>query len=158
MQQTSNRKTSGEVFNNGMIELVADKLHDGQLSLLFWKEGKPNIAPSVRIDRKTEFGSKTDLQTITFGPEDLDPTFLRAMRFPSHAEPFGTTQKLMEEFAISSVYTSLSNDHALLAAHSVLASWFVDATDCLVSLVLYGPDCPQGRGLFRILFAITDAQ
>lgn len=152
MQQTSNRMTSGEVFNNGMIELVADKLHDGQLSLLFWKEGKPNIVPSVKIDRKTKFGSKTDLQTITFAPEDLDPTFLRAMRFPSHAEPFGTTQKLMEEiFDIVKKYTSLSNDHALLAAHSVLASWFVDATDCPVSLVLYGPDCPQGQRLFRIL-------
>jgi hypothetical protein len=58
----------------------------------------------------------------------------------------------MEEICdIIKKYTSLSNDHALLAAHSVLASWFVDATDCPVSLVLYGPDCPQGQRLFRIL-------
>jgi hypothetical protein len=152
MQQTSNRKTSGEVFKNGMIELVADEAHDGQLSLLLWKEGEISISRRVKIDRKMEFGSGTDLQTIIFEPEDLNPTFLQAMRFPSRADPFGSTRQLMDEICeIIKRFTDLGNDNALLAAHSVLASWFLDATDCPVSLVIYGPDCPQGQRLIRIL-------
>jgi hypothetical protein len=74
------------------------------------------------------------------------------MRFPSHAKPFVTTQQLIEEiYDIVQQFTDLGDDNAWLAAHSVLASWFLDATDCPVSLVIYGPDCPQGQRLFRIL-------
>ena len=40
MGQASNRKTSGSAFKNGMIELVADHVHGGQLSLILWKEKK----------------------------------------------------------------------------------------------------------------------
>jgi hypothetical protein len=131
---------------------VADHVHGGQLSLLLWKEEKAHIDRCVRIDERTEWGSKTNLQTITFEPEDLDPTILRAMRFPSRAESFGSTQQLMDEICgVIQRFTDLGNDDALLAAHSVLASWFTDATDCPVSLVICGPDCPQGQRLFRIL-------
>ena len=152
IEQTSNRKTSGEVFENGMIELVADQVHDGQLSLLLWKEDEPTIARCVRIDRKIECESETDFQTIIFEPEDLNPTFLRAMRFPSRADSFGSTRQLMDEICdIVKRFTDLGNDNALLVAHSVLASWFLDATGCPVSLVIYGPDCPQGQRLIRIL-------
>jgi hypothetical protein len=152
MEQTSNRKTSGEVFENGMIELVADQVHDGKLSLLLWKEEKPHIARCVRIDRKMECGSETDLQTITFEPEDFDPTFLRAMRFPSHARPFGTTRQLLDEICgVVKRSTYLTDDYVLLAGLSVLASWFPDATDFPVALVICGPQCPQGRRLFRVL-------
>ena len=152
MEQTSNRKTSGGVFEDGMIELVADQMHDGQLSLLLWKEGKTHTGRCLGIKQKTECGSKTDFQTITFEPQDLDPTFLRAMRFPSHAEPFGTTRQLLDEICqIVKRFTYLEDEYVLLAGNSVLASWFPDATDLPVALVICGPQCPQGTRLFRVL-------
>src|ERR1700741_3219316 len=153
MEQISTRKTTDAVFTNGMIELVIDPVHDGQLRrqlrLLFWKEEVAKILPRIKIDRKTGSGS----QTIILEPEDLIPTFLRARIFPSGAVSFGSTQQLLDEICgVIKQFTDLGNDHALLAAHSVLASWFVDATDCPVSLVIYGTDCHQGQRLFSILF------
>src|ERR1700739_1275571 len=156
MEQISTRKTTDAVFTNGMIELVIDPVHDGQLrrqlKLLFWKGEVAKILPRIKIDRKTGSGSEADRQTVILEPEDLNPTFLRAMIFPSGAVSFGSTQQLLVEICgVIKQFTDLGNDHALLAAHSVLASWFVDATDLPVSLVIYGPDCHQGQRLFRIL-------
>ena len=152
MEQTLNRKTSGTVFTNGMIELVADQMHEGRLLLLLWKEGQAHIQPHVRLDQRTELGPETDLRTITFEPEDLDPTFRRAMRFPSRADSFGSSRQLLDSICeIIKRFTGLADDHVLLAAHSVLASWFLDATDFPVALVICGPLCPQGERLFRVL-------
>jgi hypothetical protein len=152
MKQSSNRKTRGDFYIDGMIELVADRMHDGQLSLLLWKEEKAVIGRCIKIDRKTKCGSETDLQTITFEPEELSPTYLRAMRFPSHAKAFGTTRQLLDEICgVVKRYTYLADDYVLLAAHSVLASWFSDATDLPVALVICGPRCHQGQRLFRVL-------
>jgi len=152
MEQISIRKTTGDVFTHGMIELVIDPIHDGQLTRLFWKEEVATIAPRIKIDRKTESEFGEARQTFTYEPEDLKPTFLRAMRFPSRSVSFGSTQQLLDGICgVIKKFTNLGNDHASLAARTVLASWFVEATDCPVSLVLYGPACPQCERLFRIL-------
>lgn len=152
MAQTLNRKTSGTVFPNGMIELVADPTDEGRLVLLSWAEGKGRIQPRARVERPTKWGPKTELQTITFEPEDLDPTFRRAMRFPSRVDSFGSSRELLDSiFGIIKRFTGLADDHVLLAAHSALASWFLDATDFPAALVICGPLCPQGERLFRVL-------
>jgi hypothetical protein len=39
----------------------------------------------------------------------------------------------------------------LLAAHAVRASWFPEATNFPVTLVICGPPSPQGQRLFRVL-------
>ncbi len=133
-----------------MIELVAD--HGGQFNLLLWKEQNAYIKPYVQIDQKIELGSEAELQKITYEPQDLDPTFRRAIRFPSRADSFGSTSQLLDEICgIVKKYTNLADNYVLLAAHSVLASWFMDATNFPVALVISGPPGPQGQRLFHVL-------
>jgi len=137
MERISTRKTTGVAFANWTIELVIEPLHADRLRLLCWTNEKASVARYIEMQQETKSGSETDRHTIIFQPEDLNPIFLRAMKFPSGAVSFGSTQQLLDEiFEVIKRFTDLGNDHALLAAHSVLASWFVDATDRPVSLKL----------------------
>src|SRR6202041_672515 len=85
MEQNVIRKTYGAAHTNAIIELVADDMHEDRLKLLIWKEGQAIIGPRVRVDIESKTASETELETVTFEPEELDPTFRHAIRFPSHA-------------------------------------------------------------------------
>lgn len=154
-EQPTTRKqiaTTGVVFTNGMIELVADDMQKGGLELLLWQDQEARVEPCITLGERRNSGSDSDDQTITFVPPDLDVSVRQAMRFPTHADSFGTSRQLLEDICKEiKLYTKLSDESVLLAAHAVRASWFPEAPDSPIGLAIYGPPCPQGQQLFRVL-------
>ena len=152
MEQNGIRKTYGAVYTNAIIELVADETHEDRLKLLVWREGQSYIEPRVRLDIGSKSSSETELQTITFEPEQLDPTFRRAIRFPSHSDPFGSSRQLLDELCgLIKRFTVLEDDYVSLAAHAARASWFPEAPYSPIALAISGPPSPQRQQLFRLL-------
>src|SRR5579862_7754857 len=146
------QKTFGEVLANGILEVVGDEFHPERLNLLLWANGKFRIQRSFPLDAEYKFGSKTDARTVTFEPEDLDPTFARAIRFPVRPAPFGSSRQLLDDVCgVINRFTGLEDSHVSLAAHVARASWFPEATDCPAALVISGPPCPQRQRLFQVL-------
>lgn len=144
------RETSGFIFSNGIIELVGDELYEDSLRLLLWKDSKAHIDPSITLEQRRESGATSEDRTVTFEPIRLDASMLEAMRFPSHADSFGTSRQLLDCEVIQQ-YTNLDNDLVLLAAHAVRASWFPEASSSPLGLAICGPRCPQRQQLFRVL-------
>ena len=146
------RKTYGAVYTNAIIELVADDMHEDRLQLLIWKEGKSYVGPRVRLDMGSKSVSETELETVTFEPEELDPTFRRAIRFPSHPDPFGSSRQLLDELCrVIKRFTALEDDYVSLAAHAARASWFPEAPYSPIALVSSGPPSPKRQQLFSVL-------
>lgn len=142
MERPVIRKTSGAVFLNGVMELVADGTPEDPLKLLVWRDGKASI-----VNRK-----ERNPGISSFEPKDLDPTFRRAIRFPSRADSFGSSRQLLDDICgVIKRFTNLADDHVLLAAHAVRASWLLEATDFPVTLAICGPPSPLGQRLFRVL-------
>lgn len=151
-QPTRQVATTGVVFTNGMIELVADQMQDGGLKLLLWKDQETRVQSSITLGERRDCGSDSEDQTVTYVPADLDISVRQAMRFPSHPEPFGSSRQLLEDICKEiKAYTKLSDELVVLAAHAVRASWFPEASDSPIGLAIYGPLCPQGQQLFRVL-------
>jgi hypothetical protein len=152
MEQPKIQKTFGEFVANGILELVADEMHSDALKLLLWKEERSRVQQRFSLDLELKSGSATEVRTITFEPEQLDPTFRGAIRFPSHVAPFGSSRKLQEDVCgVIKRFTGLENDHVLLTAHAARASWFPEATDCPTALVICGAHSPRRQRLFQVL-------
>jgi hypothetical protein len=67
-------------------------------------------------------------------------------------DSFGSSRQLLDGICgVIKRFTGLADDYVLLAAHAVRASWFPEATDFPVTLVICGPPSPQGQRLFRVL-------
>jgi hypothetical protein len=146
------RETSGFIFSNGIIEVVASEIYEDGLRLLLWKDSHAHIDPSITLEQRRESGTASEDQTVTFEPIRLDASMLAAMRFPSHADSFGTSRQLLDSICkVIQQYTNLDNDLVLLAAHAVRASWFPEALSSPLGLVICGPRSPQSQQLFRVL-------
>jgi len=148
MEPTPQIKTFGEIFPQFMLELVGSGSPLPGLQLLLWNGTETNIQPSIPI----EPAAGSQFLARIFEPPDIDPSILKAIHFPTRPEPYESDRALLDEIcALVKKYTGLAENQALLAAHSVLASWLVDLIPTPVSLALVGPDSPQGSQLFRLL-------
>ena len=118
-------KTSGRLFPNGAIELVDDKGRDS-LKLLFWNGSKAAIKAQLNLD----LTRTSDVQPVIFAPVRTDASVRQAVRFPSHADSFGTSRQLLNDICeVIKRYTNLTDNSVLVAAHAVRASWFPEAPD-----------------------------
>jgi hypothetical protein len=141
-------KTFGEVLPQCMIELVASDTSQRGFDLLLWNGTEAHLGSRVSVD--AEPGS--DLKPRVFDPPDIDSTIWRAIRFPTHAAPYESTQVLFTDLcSVVRKYTDLPDRLVRLVSHSVLASWFSDCTAVPVCLSIVGPRSSRGSQLFRLL-------
>src|ERR1700722_4993593 len=148
-------KTYGEIFANGVLDVVGDESHPDRLTLLLWKEGKFRIQPSFSVDVESKFGPKTGARKITYEAECLHPSFVQATRLPFRPAPYGSIRKLLDDLCGTiKRFTGLEERHVSLAAHHARASWFPEATECPAALVISGPLCSQGQRLFQVMSCV----
>lgn len=148
MEQTPHIKTFGEIFPQFTLELVASEGPLARFQLLLWDGGNAHIRPSIHLGHAAD----SRFPERIFEPPDVDPSILNAIRFPTHAAPYGSDRELLDDIcALIKQFTGLAHNHAALAARAVLASWLVDLIPTPVSLALVGPDSPRGSQLFRLL-------
>ena len=148
MKRRTSRRTGGEVFPKFLIEVVAKSTSNPELSLLLWDGAQARLASTINLaaSRDTEF------QAYTFRPLALEPTVRKAIRFATQAVPYGTTRDLFRSIGeVLKQYTDLPENLLHLAAHSVFASWFVDATATPVCLSIVSAPSGQGSRLLRLL-------
>lgn len=148
MEHEPEIETYGELAPEFMIELVAGDPRGGGLALLLWDGTEQHIQSSLRLEaaRGSEFKARA------FRAPDVDSTILQAIRFPTHAAPYGSERQLFGEVsALINKYTGLNGKLASLAAYSILASWLVDCIESPVCLSIVGPDLTEGRQLVRLL-------
>jgi hypothetical protein len=144
-------RTSGTYFRNFIIELVGDPIHGTDLKLLLWDGAKAVIEPRVKLTWSISDPEPHEL-LVTFDPINLDASVRRAIWFPSRVDSFGSSRQLFDEMcgAIKQ-YTDLPENLVSLAAHAARASWFPEARDAPISLVIRGPQSPQARQLLFVL-------
>ena len=131
--------TSGERFNGVILDLVKNP-KDGQLELLRWRTGKPFIAPHIK------FGGRT------YRPLLLDPTVMRAIRWPFNVCDYGSTKGLFESLVnVISRFTNFLVQDASLISYFVLSTWFGDALPMVPNLAILGTYTADAIQLLRLL-------
>jgi hypothetical protein len=141
-------RTFGEVSPKFLIEVVADRDSEAGLCLLLWDGAQAHIASRIELkaEQNSEFGERT------LYPPDVDATIRRAVRLPSHVNPFGSSRDLFKSVCdLIKKFVDLPEDLASLAAYSVFASWFVDSTATPVCVSIVSPHPGQGSRLLRLL-------
>jgi hypothetical protein len=150
-QQRRFERTSGTYTPNFIIELVGDPMDGNALQLLSWDGSKATIEPRLRFSWSFSDPEPHKL-VITFDPIDLDASVRRAIWFPSRVDSFGSSRQLLDEICgVIKKYTNLPENLVSLAAHAALASWFPEAPDAPISLVIRGPQSQQARQLLLVL-------
>ena len=150
-----NKKTVGEIYQNGVIDLVADDAREGRFKLAFWDPPQARVQPHVTVTLQSESAANPEGQTIIYEPADIDPVIRRAMYFPSRADCSSSSSQLFDGLCAEiKRYTDLPDKLVTLAAHTVRASWFPELADSSIRVVISGPPSAQGQQLFRILFCL----
>ncbi len=148
MNETIRKRTFGEVFPKFMIEVIAGENSGEGLRLLLWDGKEAHIGS--RIELKS--APNSDFGEMTCHPPDVDATIRKAMRLPSHASPYGSSQDLFTSVGdLIKKFVDLPEYLVSLATYSVFASWFVDCTTTPVCLSIVGPQAGQGSRLMRLL-------
>ena len=126
-------------------------MHGTDLQLLVWEGSKGAIRTRFRLSRSLSDPEPHEL-LITFVPINLDASVRRAILFPSRVDSFGSSRQLFDEMcSVIKLYTDLPANLVSLAAHAARASWFPEAPDAPISLVIRGPQSPQARQLLLVL-------
>ncbi|MDP9160257.1 MAG: hypothetical protein M3O09_08505, partial [Acidobacteriota bacterium] len=132
--------TAGERFNDGVIFDLVQNPKDGQLELLRWSRGKSFVAPQIK------FGGRT------YSPLLLDPTVLRAIRWPLNVCDYGSSKGLFESLAnVISRFTNLPVHDAQLISYFVLSTWLADALTMVPNLAILGTYTADAIQLLRLL-------
>jgi hypothetical protein len=148
MEQQPQSETFGEAFPGFMIELLASPASPKGVELLCWDGTEAHVQSHVSLTP----APGANFKPRVFVPPDLDPTTWRAIRFPTHAAPYESTQALFSDLCtLVKRFTDLPERLVQLASHSVLASWFSDCTAIPICLSIFGPRSNPGGQLFRLL-------
>jgi hypothetical protein len=148
MEHEPHIETYGELAPQFMIELVAGDAPGAGLELLLWDGAKQYIQSSVRL----EAAPGSEFKAREYRAPEVDSSIPRAIRFPTHAEPYESDRQLLDEIsALIDKYTGLTGKLASLAAYAVLASWLVDCIESPVCLSIIGPQSTGARQLVRLL-------
>jgi hypothetical protein len=141
-------ETSGEIRIPVILELVADPENRERLKLLL-SNGKTTI-----IQEKLSVSFPGEKPTV-YRPRTLDRSVLRAIYLPQNAAPYGSTRELFDSLcSLLKKFAHLSDNHIVLLAHAVLASWVVEFTSAPIAVVVLGPDGPARRQVFRLLHCL----
>jgi len=120
-------ETTGELFSDGCgIELIQDSGTE-QLDFVVFDGKTLTIAP------RFEHAGRIHV------PPVFDPVTLRALRFPSKVESYGSTAKLFA--AMQEVLTEhdFPGEIALRANYFILSAWFPDCLPITPTLLITGP-------------------
>jgi hypothetical protein len=139
-------KSFGEIFGNCLLEAIADPNCHGQLRWLAKQPGENHaICQSPGV-------TQGDHQRTYQPLDDVDPSVLRAVRFPLPPIPYGGTRELFESICkIIGENTSLTKLQTLLMAFSALATWLPERSDVPVCVAIIGPPSAERRRLVRVL-------
>src|SRR5271170_3268350 len=104
MEQQTHIETYGELAPQFIIELVASDAPDAGLKLLLWDGTQQHIQSSLALEAAPD----SDFKARVFSPPEVNSTILRAIRFPTHAAPYGSSRELFEDVrALIAKYTGL---------------------------------------------------
>ncbi len=142
-------ETFGEALPHGtLVEAVACEYRREAFQLLVW-DGK-----KAHIDSQFQgwAGPEPDRMPILLVPPVVDPAIRRAIRFPTHAAPYGSTWELFERIrGLIQLYTDLPEKLAQLATYAVFTSWFPERRTIPACVSIIGPESYRGSLLVRLL-------
>jgi hypothetical protein len=142
-------QTFGEIEQNWIVELVADRERHDRVNLLYWDGTREQIQTTMTM---SFHGGKDQ---TTYEPAEIDPSILRAIYLPDGVAPYGSTRGLFDSLCSAlKKFALLPDQQIALLAHAVLASWVVESTDIPVSVALVGPGGLARRQLFRLLHCL----
>lgn len=143
-------RTFGEVFRTFMIELVMPvKAVDPYL--LLWDGQHAYIERRLHITS----GSNSGIESCIYEHPDVDPTIWNAIRLPTHAADYGSTQQLLTDLCkLIHQFVGLTEPAVQIAAHAVLVSWFSDCRTCSVCVSIAGASHTAGVQLFQLLSSL----
>jgi hypothetical protein len=142
-------ETAGEIWVRLILELVADPENRKGLKLLSW-DGK-----TTKIQRTWRIKFHGEKRHNLYIPATINSTVLRAIYLPQDAASYGSTRELFDSLcSLLKKFVLFSDNHVVLLAHSVLASWVVEYTGAPITVALVGPDGPVRRQVFRLLHCL----
>lgn len=137
------RATAGEIFSNAMIELVADPADFRCLNLLLWSGNGATVAQRVSYENRW------------YEPVAVDPTVVRAIRWPKCCREYGSTRKLFDQIRdLISAHLEIGDAPARLLTYFVFSTWFPDRLSLAPGLAILGPDVTSAAQLLRLLACI----
>jgi hypothetical protein len=132
--------TAGNVFDDGILELVREERTPKQLSLLSSNGNKFRIAS--RFERNGE----------VYVPLRLAPSLIRGIRFSSGCKPYTSTDLLFTQVSnLFRTHCGLSTATSNLATFFVLATYFADCFQTAPFLVLVGSENAEATRVLRLL-------
>ena len=138
---TRTRITCGELLADAVIDVVASKDRDG-LDALFCDGEKVHTAPQVTY------------RGVVYRAPDLDPSILRALRFPNGATDYRSATKLFTNIAtLSREHLGLPEDLAAFTSCWILATWVPELMLIPLTMCVTATRC-QVVNLFRMLHSL----
>jgi len=131
--------TGGEVFSDSSVLELIQGQKDG-LDLLSWNGKSAKMAG--QFVREAE----------TFVPLCIDPSILRAMRFPSKTAKYGSTRKLFAEItSLIARATQVGDSVVLPLAFFVFATWLADCLPVAPFVWMMSPPTTTAAPLRQLL-------
>lgn len=133
--------TAAECFSDGtMLEYVLVK---GKPKLLVWRRGKP------RLDDQFMFGAKA------YQPMLLDPSVLRAVRFPAGTASYESVNALVGRILdVTSRISGLPERELRAIPYWALSTWFPELVPMLPTLAVFSPSPADAHRFLRLLRCI----
>jgi len=131
-------RTMGAVFpDGGGIDLLHDAA-TGRLNLLSFDERNQVVASRVKT------------RGNVYLPAEIEPSFLRAITFPSACTDHGSTVELFTAVRAPLTAYGFTEEVALPAAYFVFSSWFPDCLPAVPCVSITGPR-PEAYLLLQLL-------
>jgi hypothetical protein len=131
-------ETTGELFAGGAsIELIVDAETEC-LNLLLWDGENYSVAP--RIEHRGQ----------VYVPASLDPSVLRAVRWPTKCADYGSTNKLFTAVRESLMNHGFPEEVALATTYGVFPTWFPECVPHAPCMEIKGPR-PEANLLLQLL-------
>jgi hypothetical protein len=126
-----------------MMEIVADASDPSKLKLLRWDGTNAKIAPRINCGHRT------------YEPVALDPTVVRAVRWPTHTSECGSTRQLFDRILrLISENVGIAEEPAHLLVYFIFSTWFPDRLTVAPGLEIVGSAVSEGIQLLRFLHCV----
>lgn len=132
--------TAGEFLPNGMILDLGREDGINEVGFLSQDGDRFRIVRSVNYDGKT------------YVPPSVDPTFMRALRLPSHAASYSSARELFNEIrSLLAGYCDLPQRFLLQLVYFIFGTWLVDRLPIAPFLSIVAPAAAPRSVLLQLL-------
>jgi hypothetical protein len=140
MSSRLDTETAGGLFPDGTLVELVRKDESGALGLLKWDGTSATLVDDIWYKGRN------------YIPISLDPTVLRAMRFPSRTMPYGSTRELFTAVCkVITRFNDLAERFVLQVGYFTLGTWLVDRVPVAPFLSIVAPPTAPSLPLLQLL-------